>query len=473
MVLSFVDNFDNIKLPVDNFRGGQMDNKQIWKAVLGELEVVLSKANFTTWFKDTSILSSEDGVFVISVPNGFTKEWLQNKYQDKIISALKKIIPEVKEIKYQIGSLQVLETLNNSVLRETSVFALSQETPLKGENGQLNSKYTFSNFVVGNSNKLAFASCQAVAKAPGKTYNPLFIYGGVGLGKTHLMQAIGNEILKQHPRKKVMYVACERFVNEFIQAISTRKTNKFKNTYRNVDVLLIDDIQFLAGKEGTQEEFFHTFNSLHQTNKQIVISSDRPPKAIPTLEERLRSRFEWGMITDIQTPDLETRMAILESKCKEKNYKIQSEVLNFIAKNIQYNIRELEGALNRIIAYCELNNLEPTLNTVTKTLEIIVAPHKKRNVSCDQIIQAVASFYNTEVNDVLGKKRNKELVLPRQVSMYLMREEINQSYPKIAEVLGGKDHTTIIHGYKKIKNQLGEDENLYRDLNLIKEKLYS
>ncbi len=441
-----------------------MKEKEIWQAALGELELSLSKANFTTWFKNTALKEAKDGVFVITVPNAFTKEWLKNKYHDQILDALTNVTKGVKEIRYEVGYLKP---------QNQPVILTKELKPQKVSNGQLNPKYTFESFIIGNSNKLAAAACQAVAKSPGETYNPLFIYGGVGLGKTHLMQAIGNEILKRTSKKRVVYVSCERFTGDFIQAISSGEVDKFKETYRNIDIFLIDDIQFLAGKEGTQEEFFHTFNALHQADKQIVISSDRPPKAIPTLEERLRSRFEWGMIVDIQPPDFETRIAILEAKSKEKGYKVNPEVLKYIAKNIQYNIRELEGALNRIMVYCQFNNLTPTLETATKALGEILNVPRRHSVNCEEVLQVVASFYGIKIKDLKSQKRNKELVLPRQVSMFIMREEVGQSYPKIAQVLGGKDHTTVIYGYKKLKKELAKNENLRQEINLIKQRIYS
>lgn len=442
--------------------------KETWQAVLGELEIVLSKANFTTWFKNTSLLSNEKGVFIISAPNVFTKEWLKTKYHQQIQEALSRVTGEkIKKIEYQIGKPELKKE------EKESTPLIIKEIKIEKTNSQLNPKYIFESFVVGDSNRLAHAACLAVAKSPGKIYNPLFIYGGVGLGKTHLLQAIGNEILKKTPKKKVLYVSCERFVNEFIQAISTGKTNNFKNNYRGTDVLLIDDIQFLAGKEGTQEEFFHTFNSLYQEDKQIIISSDRPPKAIPTLEERLRSRFEWGMIADIQPPNLETRTAILEQKCLQKGYNISQDILNYIAKNIQYNIRELEGALNRIIAYCELNNTEPTLSLASNILESFLSIPKDRTISEEKVIKSVSSFFNIPTNDIKGKKRNKELVFPRQIIMYLLREEVGYSYPRIAKILGGKDHTTIMYGYGKIKKEVQKNENLRKEIQLIKEKIYS
>ena len=443
-----------------------MTDKQIWQAVLGDLEVSLSKANFTTWFKNTSLLSN-DKKFTILAPSGFTKEWLKNKYDEAILRALKKIVGKIDKLNYAIVSEKKdnVEKIFNAPVTD-----FKQIDDIK--NGYLNSKYNFETFVVGDGNKLAHAACQAISKKPGEVYNPLFIYGGVGLGKTHLMQAIGNEIVKKNKDKKVIYATCEKFVNEFIQAISTGRINKFKNSYRNVDVLLIDDIQFLAGKEGTQEEFFHTFNTLHQDDRQIVISSDRPPKALHTLEDRLISRFEWGMIADIVPPDIETRMAILKSKCQEKNYKIETDVLTYIATNIQKNIRELEGALNRLIAYCELNESNPDIETGENVLGAYITAFKK-NIDSEHIIKEVASFYNLDRDKILEKRRYREIVMPRQISMYLMREEINQPYTKIASIFGGKDHTTVMHAYNKIKKNVQKDKSLKQEIELIRQKIYS
>jgi chromosomal replication initiator protein len=450
-----------------------MNKKQVWQAALGELEVILSKANFTTWFKDTSLTSYKEGIFTIRVPNAFTEEWLKNKYHNQIIQALSDVTDqEVKEVNYTIGtSTTFSETLSPKTILSTEELTTSREKEIL--NGELNSKYTFSNFVVGGSNRLAYAASQAVAKSPGKTYNPLFLFGGVGLGKTHLMQAIGNEVVKKIPHKKVTYLPCEKFVNEFIHSIQTRNVNGFKKTYRNVDLLLVDDIQFLSGKESTQEEFFHTFNTLHQSNKQIVISSDRPPKAISLVEDRLISRFEWGMIADIQPPDLETREAILREKCENKGYKLPEDILDYIARSIQHNIRELEGALTRIIAYCELNDVTPSLAVATEILKSTLTPPQKTTLNSNQILQTVADFFSLSIEDLRGKIRKKEIVNPRQIAMYLLREEISQSYPKIAEIIGKKDHTTIIYAYEKIKKEIKEDENTRQQVNLIREKLYS
>lgn len=453
-----------------------MTNEELWQAALGELELSLSKANFTTWFKNTFIISQDLGKVIIGVPNNFTKTWLENKYHKDILKSLQNVTNNtVKEILYRIESLK--KPAISQALRETAKQKEKGYFPTIEEkkNGfSLNPRYTFKTFVVGRGNELAHAACLAVAQKPGQVYNPLFLYGGVGLGKTHLMQAIGHEVAKRFSDKKIIYVTCEKFTNEFIRSISEGDIDKFKKTYRSADILLIDDIQFLAGKDGTQEEFFHTFNTLHQNNKQIVLSSDRPPKAIPTLESRLLSRFEWGMIADIAQPDLETRMAILKSKCAEKNYTLDNEIISFIANTIQSNVRELEGALNRIAAYHDLNNTKPTLESVRNILSSINS--YKRGISgitARQIINAVTEFYEINNSDLTGSSRKRELVTPRQIAMFLMREEIKSSYPSIGNELGGRDHTTAMHAYEKIKELLNKDEKTRTDINLIKQKIYN
>ncbi len=442
-----------------------MTNQQLWQALLGNLELSLSKANFTTWFKNTSIIEKSDSGIVVGVPNAFTKEWLQNKYHQEILKALKTIAPEIKEVKYQIVS----PIYAPPAAKETTRAATS---PKRAENQTLNPKYTFGTFIVGLNNQLAHAASLAVSKKPGQVYNPLFIYGGVGLGKTHLMQAVGAEALKKDPNSKVLYVTSERFTNEFVSAVQQGKTEQFKANYRGVDVLLVDDIQFLAGKEGTQEEFFHTFNALHQNNKQVVMTSDRLPKEIPAIEERLVSRFEWGMIADIQAPDLETRLAILRTKVKEKNYSVEPEILTFIAETIQSNIRELEGALNRLMVYCQLNNTRPTIEQVKSILVNVITPPKKRGVSAKKIIEIVSDFYNVTPEDLLKQSRKKEYVNPRQIAMYIIRKELETSLPSIGEFFGGRDHTTVIHAIDKIDRVLKERSGLKQEIDLIRDRLY-
>jgi len=440
-----------------------MDPKEIWQTALGELEVTLSKANFTTWFKDTFIFSIKDDEVIIGVPNAFSEEWLQNKFHQQITQTLTKILPKVKKISYKVSS-------QTQAPKPTVSFQKEQE-PVTVRHPQLNVKYRFGNFVVGNSNRLAAATAQAVSIKPGTTYNPLFIYGGVGLGKTHLVQAIGNEILAKFPQKKIVYVSSESFTNDFIQSISNGKINAFKKAYRDVDVLLVDDIQFLSGKEGTQEEFFHTFNALHQDNRQIIMTSDRIPQAIPQIEPRLSSRFGWGMVADIQPPNLEMRQAILRSKCQEKNFAVDDEIIIFVASRVESNIRELEGAVTRIMTYCQLNKITPSLDAVTKILEDYVAS-KGKNLSVEKIIKIVSQFFKISGDDLTSVKRNKELVGPRQITMYLLRHEMNLSFPKIGYLLNKKDHTTIMHGVHKIEKEIGRDNNIKQELSLIKEKLY-
>lgn len=443
-----------------------MDKTSAWQAVLGELEVGLSKANFTTWFKNTSLLDVSGGNIIISVPNIFTKEWLENKYHKQISEALRKVIPELNSVTYQVGGASpikedpVVEAVESVVIEES----------LPEIVGDLNPKYKFESFVAGDNSKLAFAAAQSVAKSLGEVYNPLFIYGGVGLGKTHIMQAIGNEVLKQNPRKKIEYVSSEKFTSDFIASLNRQNSN-FKDKYRNIDLLLIDDMQFLAGKEQTQVEFFHTFNALHQAGKQIVIASDRPPKSIPTIEDRLRSRFEWGLIVDIQPPDLETRIAILQRKAQIRGIDIPLESLDFVAKQIPTNIRELEGALNRIFAYCELNNSKPDLPTVTNIMGGLLAGSKRRGVTAKQILEKTADFYDIGLEEITGSKRDKEIVVPRQIAMYIMREELHLSFPKIASEVGKKDHTTIMHGVEKIEKEIDSNEQLRQEISLIRERL--
>jgi chromosomal replication initiator protein len=450
-----------------------MTNQQLWQAVLGNLEISLSKANFTTWFKNTAIMERTEDTIMVSVPNSFTKEWLQNKYHAEILKALRSIDPEIRDAKYQVVTNGATPAKNNTEQPKTqaTVAAPGSRVINNPGNSGLNPKYTFDNFIIGKNNELAHSACAAVAKKPGQTYNPLFIYGGVGLGKTHLMQAVGHELLKINPGAKVLYVTSEKFTNEFIQSISMGTVEQFKNLYRTADLLMIDDIQFLAGKEQTQEEFFHTFNDLHQNNKQVILSSDRLPKDIPAIEERLVSRFEWGMIADIQAPDYETRLAILRSKAAEKHYDVDDDVLSYIAQNIQTNIRELEGALNRLMVYCQLNNTRPTIDQV-KTVLVGVASAKKRVVSIRKLMEVVADFYNITVDDLLRQSRRKEYVKPRQIAMFLMREELENSFPSIGEHFGGRDHTTVMHAVDKIGKLVKEKESIKQELDLIVNKLY-
>ena len=457
-----------------------MTNQEIWQIAMAEIELSISKANFITWFRNTNVLSNKDGKIVISVPNGFTKEWLENKYNKIIFSALRNVISPVKEISYIINSL-----IDNGVRdkqkekptkkRERLIEAeerLDFKQLKNDEKTNLNPKYTFDSFIVASFNELAYAAGQSVIKDVGKTYNPFFVYGGVGIGKTHLIQAIGNEINKNHQDKNTAYLSSEKFCADLISSISNGTVEKFKQEYRKFDVLIIDDIQFLAGKEKTQEIFFHIFNSLYEKNKQIILTSDRAPKAIPTLEERLRSRFEGGMIADIGRPDFETRLVILKKKTQSLNIQINDEILTYIASNIQKNIRELEGALNRVIAYIKLNNEVPSKKQLIKILKTIISNPQKRT-NCKKITEAVAGFYDINISDLINRSRKKEIVKPRQIAMYLMREELKSSYPMIGSKLGGRDHTTAIYACEKIEREMQNDEALEQELGLIKERLYS
>lgn len=451
-----------------------MNKEQLWQAILGELELILSKANFSTWFKDTFVSEWSDERIVVGVPNTFTQSWLQNKYHTPIKTAVKNIVGEgIKEIIYKVESIK-----NQPPVSEITEIKIEEAVGLTN-NGHserslgFNKRYKFDSFVVGKNNELAHAAAQAVADKPGQTYNPLFIYGGVGLGKTHLLQAIGHHVLDKQPGLTVLYTTCEKFTNDYIQSIKNNQTNKFRDYYRNIDLLIIDDIHFLAGKEQTQEGFFHTFNDLHQNNKQIIISSDRPPQSIPTIEERLKSRFSWGMIADISQPDLETRTAILQAKTAEKNFEMSQEILTYVASTIQSNIRELEGALNRIIAHTELTKEEVTFDTVKNILSSITQQSKKGVVTAKQIIREVSEFYDVNIDDILGSSRKKELVNPRQLIMYLIREETSSSFPNIGAEVGGRDHTTVMHACKKIAQDLNVNDKLGNELNAIRQRLFN
>ena len=458
-----------------------MELDELWKAALGEIELQVSRANFKTWLQNTSIVDKKDGVVTIAVPNSFTKEWLENKYHKFILKSLRNLASEVKEVNYQIKQNIIKEDFRGKNIFKEEDRIIRKQLDFQELNvntlTNLNPRYTFDNFIVGPSNELAQAAALAVTKNLGKKYNPLFIYGGVGLGKTHLIQAIGNQVKKENQVKKVKYVTSERFTSEVISALRSgslrpNDIDDFKKRWREIDLLIIDDIQFLAGKEKTQEEFFYTFNALYDAGKQIVLSSDRPPKSIQTLEERLRSRFEGGMIADISYPDLETRIAILKSKAGEKSVVLSDEVFEYIAQNIKKNVRELEGALNRLIAANnQLNQKELNLNDVKKILNSILNTPKK-STTLKNIIKAVAEFYDVSEKELLERSRKKEIVKPRQVIMYLLREELKSSFPFIGLKIGGRDHTTAIHACEKIRKEIELDSNLNDEINLIKEKLY-
>jgi chromosomal replication initiator protein len=464
-----------------------MNSNEIWQATLGELELTLSKANFTTWFKNTFISQIEENRVIIAVPNTFTKAWLEKKYHDAIIRALRNATNNtIREVTYRVEvrnttivpGLVPENEMESSYAVDADVGGSVQqvqgvEGATGGSNGVgLNPRYKFVNFVVGKTNEMAHASAQAVAAGPGVTYNPLFIFGGAGLGKTHLLQAIGHHVLETNPDAKVHYVTCERFTNDFIQSVRSGRAKEFKELYRGLDVLLVDDIQFIAGKEGTQEEFFHTFNALHQSNKQIVITSDRQAKDIQGLESRLVSRVEWGMVADVSSPDFETRVAILEKKCVEKNYNLTTEVLRYIAGTVQLNVRELEGALNKVIAYHQFKNIEPTMASVQSLLQSFVPSVPKRTITARRLLEIVTQYYDIRMDDLMGKSREQRFAFPRQVAMFLLREEAKCSFPAIGKHIGGRDHTTAMHACNKIDGLIKSDDQLKRDINLIREKIY-
>ncbi len=447
-----------------------MTKDELWQAVLAQIQFNISPANFGTWFKNTGILLKKEKGVIVSVPNNFSKEWLENKYNKTILNILRGLDGEIKDIKYKVvhSGLKTKPAENNLDeinQLEFPEFKINKET-------NLNPRYIFENFIVGSFNELSHAAATAVSKSPGIIYNPLFIYGGVGLGKTHLLQAIGNEIIKNSPRKKVKYLSSEKFTSEVVTAIKNHSMESLKSLYREIDVLIIDDIQFLAGKEKTQEEFFHTFNALYNKDKQIVLSSDRPPASIPSMEERLRSRFEGGMITDISLPEFETRLAILKIKTQEKKIKISEEILEYISSHIKRNIRELEGALNRLIVYQKLNNQSPDIETAKTLLKNIIL-HSVKVANSKKIIQSVSDFYDLKEKELFSISRRKEIIRPRQIAMYLFREELKSSFPFIGRKFNGKDHTTVIHACNKISKEIKNDEKVEEEINLIKQRIYS
>jgi len=451
-----------------------MNAEQAWQATLGELQLQLTKSTFDTWLKHTHVISCEDGTFLVGVNNGYAKDWLENRLLTMVKRTLTGIVNHTVDVRFVVRPKSLPQppeegSLLASTEGEFAPMIQTRERQPSSFNTGLNPKYTFESFIVGNSTRLAHAAARAVAENPGKSYNPLFIYGGVGLGKTHLLQAIGNLALSYTPN--VLYISSETFTNELINAIRTQSTEEFRGKYRNnIDLLLIDDIQFIGGKESTQEEFFHTFNTLHAASKQIVMSSDRPPRSIITLEERLRSRFECGLIADIQPPDLETRIAILRFKAESQPIEIPPEVINFVAAKIQSNIRELEGALNRVVALASVLNVRPTTEVAASALEAILT--RADSITADQVLAAVAEHYAVEVVTLKGRQRSQTIALARQVAMYLLREELQCSFPQIGQVLGGRDHTTVLYGCEKIAVGIEENDQLRRDVISIKEHLY-
>jgi chromosomal replication initiator protein len=455
-----------------------MDAKQVWRAALGELQVSLSPANFETWLKETSLVDVDDQRFRIAVPNGFAKDWLEQRYRSLISQTLARIVGYSVQVEFVVNA----EATNGhdapapaEASGASGVPVRLEPTRVGGEGGttNINPRYTFSNFIVGSANRLAHAASLSVAERPGHAYNPLFLYGGVGLGKTHLMHAIGNQVIGKFPRKKVVYATSEKFTNEFITSIQQGRIDDFRNRYRRIDLLLIDDIQFIADKERTQEEFFHTFNTIHEDGKQIVLSSDRPPKAILTLEERLRSRFEWGLIADLTAPDLETRIAILRSKAEEGAVPITSDVIEFIARKVVSNIRELEGALNRIVAYASMGAMPISIELAQAVLSNVLYNPKKRQVTPERIAKAVSDYYGVAMDALKGQKRDKAIVVPRQIAMFLMREETDVSLLRIGAELGGRDHSTVLHACDKITRESAINDELRREIAAVRELIYA
>jgi chromosomal replication initiator protein len=472
-----------------------MDSRKLWQTVLGELELSVSRANFRTWFKDTAIISQENGHIVVAVPNPMAKNWLENKLGTDIKNSLDRMGVAIKSIEYRITAVRpstqppVKDPLIAAVTAPQTATPQPVRTagptrglPVSGQtraqlggtaaHPQLNPRYSFDTFVVGPSNEMAYAAAQAVVRYPGEKYNPLFIYGGVGLGKTHLMQAIGNAMIEQDATKRVRYVTSEQLTNEFVNSLQTKKTKSFAELYRNLDVFIVDDIQFLGNKERTQEEFFHTFNALHQAGKQIIMSSDKPPKAVPHLEDRLRSRFEMGMTADVQRPDLETRAAIIQRKAIASGARLPFELVEYLARHVQHNIRELEGALIQLIAYCEHHHMEPSLSIIRGLLgaRSIASGHPK-TVTPKAILDKTAAYFELLPTDLTGTRRDRDIVVPRQIAMFIMRESLGLSYPKIGAYVGGRDHTTAMHSCTKIEKLLEVDGDLRAEINQVKERI--
>lgn len=457
--------------------------EDVWQAVLGEIELSVSRGSFVTWFKNTHLLRHKDGVLTIGVANVFVKQQLERKYNDLVLETLRKNGVKPEKVEYKIFTASSTTHKEEEPVILSAQPAMQAPTPRSaGQQGSgtslthgyrqgLNERYTFETFIVGSGNELAYAACQAIAANPGSKYNPLFVYGGVGIGKTHLIQAVGNEVLRRNPAARIVYASTEQFVQEFVDSLRFKKTTDFAKHYRSADVLIVDDMQFIAGKEKVQEEFFHTFNALHQANKQIIISSDKPPKDIPTLEDRLRSRFAWGMQIDMQNPDFETRCAIIQTKSQLHGVELIPEVVEFLANLVQTNIRELEGALNQLLAFCEMRGLSPDLPIATSLLGSTKS--RPKHLSAKQIVERTAKYFQVPLEDLLGPKRDKDIVVPRQVAMYMLRSELHLSFPKIARELGRKDHTTAIHSVDKIQKECSFDTDIKTAIHDIKERLYA
>lgn len=459
-----------------------MEKQELWQNVLSKIELDISRPSFLTWFQETGITRVDEGVATVCVPNAFVKEWLQNKFHKTILHALRTISADIKDVDYVIGRPEGMKSLalahgeSARRRRAPAAFDVGDESgaikdltvnPLTN----LNPRYTFDTFVVGSFNELAHAAAQSVIKNPGTSYNPFFIYGDVGLGKTHLIQAVGNELLGKHTSYKIRYIPAEKYMGEIVDALKNQSMQALKQKYRDSDLLILDDVQFIARTEKMQEEFFHTFNSLYERNKQIIISSDRPPHAISTLEQRLRSRFEGGMVADVGLPDFETRLLILKIKTGIKHVTVPEDVLRYLAEKITKNIRELEGALNRIVVASKLSSAPMSIDAARKIVSVHAAAPKKF-VSARKIIKAVSDFYDMTEADLLHRSRKKDVVKPRQIAMYLMREEMKSSFPSIGEKFGGRDHTTAIHSCEKVGKEILTNSELHEEVRLIREKIF-
>jgi chromosomal replication initiator protein len=472
---------------------------KIWNSTLGTMQVQTSRHEFNTWLRRATLQSVDNGVATIGAPSAFFKEGLENRYAGPLRDLISNLVGFPVQVRVVIASSQSARPdgvlASRELGKDSSTMNDYDDPPIRHNgtlnvnsyermgmqqlefsstvrSGMLNARYTFDRFIVGSSNRLANAACMAVAENPAAAYNPLFLYGGVGLGKTHLLHAIGNYALDRDPEINVLYVSSEKFTNDLINSIRRQQTEEFRIRYRNIDILLIDDIQFIAGKESTQEEFFHTFNTLHSAGKQLVISSDRPPKAILTLEERLRSRFEWGLIVDVQTPDLETRTAILRAKAEQMATHIPPEVIDFLAHRIQSNIRELEGCLNRVAAYAQMYGTHVSVDVATAALTELLDTSRRKRITSEAILREVADFYGVDMRAMQGRGRSRNIVVPRQVAMYLLREETDASLMDIGQLLGGRDHTTVIYGCEKIGDEINADSRLRQEVVTIRERLY-
>jgi chromosomal replication initiator protein len=473
-----------------------MDQRQVWRATLGELEVSLSQATFETWFRRTALIRVDEAssTFVLGVASGFAKDWVEERYRSLIAQTIAKIVGYSVTLTVEVVSEAELDAHGALGSRSKSLPTTSNLTAESGAGvgasasrsgdavrivdaseptrpTNLNARYTFASYVVGSGTRLAHAASQSVSERPGGAYNPLFLYGGTGLGKTHLLHAIGNAVMERSPKRRVLYITGEAFTNEFILGIQQGAADAFRSRFRKIDVLLIDDIQFIADKERTQEEFFHTFNALHSAGKQIVITSDRTPKEISLLEERLRSRFEWGLIADISSPDLETRIAILRSKAEESGVIVADDVVEQVARRVQSNVRELEGALTRLVAVGRLSGMPVTMELAARVLSEAVYPNPKRILEPEQVVSVVAEHFGLTVEQLRGPKRDREIVVPRQIAAYLSREETDASLVRIGGALGGRDHSTIIHGCAKIEREMSYDAELRREVALLREAL--